>query len=240
MDQSEGSNCQEDIDEFLLTLDSLPNSNTNALFVPQPSPYVSLISNLPDSVRNILSLCSFQTEFQIEPNLEHVECDENEFSLAESNVLAYIGGYIIRKLRNKVCDVCVTHLVQNSSEISMDDENDHDQNLMFIRMKKYVGAKDGLILPSKSLLDVLLAMEKVYRSLIDEFMYSENVKVNLVSTISKKVTFGDLECDVCKSHSAIVHLMVTIRLHHTIKLANRSLMNDKSRRNRKVLKFSHL
>lgn len=233
LSQSDSTNCKEDLDEFLLTLDLLPSGSGNEeLFEVQPSPYESLVSDLPESVRNILSVCSFHTELTTG---QAPGCDGDELTTTEVNIMAYIGGYILRKLRGKVCQDCYSLLLCTSDSDSINDES-----LSFINMKKYVAAKDGLILPSKTFVDVLSSVEKEFRSNVDEAMYSEHVKTSLVSNITKKVDFASCYCNSCKCHLAIVHLMVNIRLHHTLKLANRSLRQEKSRRNRKVLKFAHL
>ena len=90
------------------------------------------------------------------------------------------------------------------------------------------------------MLDVLEKVEKEYRGVIDNVMYCEKVKTSLVSTILKNVNFETLYCKSCKPHLAIVHIMVNIRLHHTLKMANKSLRQQKGMKNRKMLKFAHL
>ena len=97
MDKGSNSNCEADVDDFLLSLDVLKTRETGVdLFQEQISPYQALVAELPQSVRSILSVCSF-TEL-----LDSTENDEQQqLSTQELNVLAYIGGYIVRKLRKK-------------------------------------------------------------------------------------------------------------------------------------------
>lgn len=224
--QGKNTNCKEDLDEFLLSLDSIPPTSVKQEVQIQPSAYEAMVSALPDNVQRILSVCSFTAEFTGD--------NGEELTFTESNVVAYIGGYIVRKLRGKVCENCMPKLIHDPAEQGVD-----DSHLVFIQMKKYAGAKDGLISPSKSLIDVLTAVEKQYRQTIDSVMYSEKVKATLVSKILKEVSLENLQCS-CKSHIAIVHLMVNIRFHFSLKLANNSLKQDKGRKNRKVMKFAHL
>lgn len=65
-----------------------------------------------------------------------------QLSLKGKNVLVYIAGYINREVRNKVCSSS-EKLLYTSVETGDTD------NLTFIKTKKYDGAKNGLIFPSK-------------------------------------------------------------------------------------------
>ncbi len=227
--QGANTNCEEDLDEFLLSLEAVPHPSAvgGQLFQAQPHPYLAMVTALPQQVQDILSVCSLPDE------LTGPQEDQNTLSFTESNILAYIGGYIARKLRGKVCDTCTEKLVCSRLE-------EQDSSLSFIKMKKYEGAKDGLILPSIPLVKALETAEQVYRSVIDQVMYEENVRSSLVSSLVKNGQWDILFCGKCHMHALTVHLMVNVRLHFTLKLANKSLAQDKGRKNRKVLKFSHL
>ncbi len=220
----QGTNCAEDLDNFLLSLDSLPVSGEGA-FQDEPLPaYESLIATLPENVRSIMSVCSFTQD---------VSAASDELTFSESNILAYIAGYVVRKVRGKMCPDCASSLVCSEEE----DDNDA---LSFIKCKNYSDAKEGLIRPSKSLLDVVESVEQTYRDIIENVMYSENVKCTLLSTITKKVNFEQFLCSVCNLHMLLVHIIVNIRLHHTMKLVNKSLLHHKGKVNRKGMKFAHL
>ena len=54
-------------------------------------------------------------------------------------------------------------------------------------------------------------------------MYSDSVKPHLIGNLSNSVVLDSLACDVCKCHLMIVHMMVNIRLPHTLTASNRSL-----------------
>jgi ribonucleotide reductase beta subunit family protein with ferritin-like domain len=193
---SSNTNCADDVDEFLLTLSSLDQKTDVDLVVPHSSAYDILMEQVPASVRDILSVC-FLPE------------DETSLDKQEFNVLAYISGYIVRKLRNIVCDVCVTNITSDISE-------------------------------DNALLEAVAQIEVDYRKVIDEIMYSSHVKATLVSTLKKNLAFEGISCAKCNLELLLIHIMVNIRLHHTLRESNRSLVNCKDRKNRKVLKFSHL
>ena len=120
--QGDNTNCKEDLDEFLLSLDSLPakSGSKEQVFQVQPSPYKALVSVLPDNVKGLLQLSSFQ----VEPRVDEAE----ELSFSESNVLAYIAGYIIRRLRGKMSNDCTSKLICSS-------ESESDGKLEFIKLK---------------------------------------------------------------------------------------------------------
>ena len=56
--QGDNTNCNEDLDEFLLSLDSLPakSGSKEQVFQVQPSPYEALVSVLPENVKGLLQL----------------------------------------------------------------------------------------------------------------------------------------------------------------------------------------
>ena len=99
-------------------------------------------------------------------------------SLQEINIVTYIGGYIVRRIRD-VCEECRPKV---SSSICLEDPKH-----AFLSIKNYSGTKEGLLAPSTSLVQLL-----------------------------------------------ILHLMINIRLHHTIKRNNLMLRDETTRKNRKT------
>ena len=112
---SSNTNCINDVDEFLLTLTSVDQKAPADQIAPHSSAYDRLLEDLPASVRDLLSVCSLPPE-------EETSLDKQEF-----NVIAYIAGYIVRKLRKVVCNICVANI---TSEIC--DENEFHE---FIKKK---------------------------------------------------------------------------------------------------------
>ena len=135
MTPSTNTTCTEDVNEFLLSLQSIkPRQDPEQSLVAQ-SAYDTLVQQLPAEVRSILSVSTVLTEVN------------ESLSTQEVNVLAYIAGYIVRKLRKKVCPPCVNKLISKLSS----ENPDHD----LLRQKKYQDAKDGLITPSVVLTDAV-------------------------------------------------------------------------------------
>ena len=151
-------------------------------------------------------------------------------TFAEQNILAYIAGYIIRKVRRSICDVCVVNITTN-------EKLEHNS---LIDIKRYTEAKDGLISPSTQLLHALCSIEQEYRRVIDNTIYNNHVKASLLTHLESNAKLESITCQACNVHKMVLHIMINIRLHHTLRESNRSLLANKDRKNRKVLKFSHL
>ena len=149
-----------------------------------------------------------------------------QLSLKEKNVLTYIGGYIVKKIADKVYTSCKTKI----RSVICDSDPNHD----LLAAKDYADAKVGLQVPSPILVDALKKMEVSYIKQIDDVMHRPRVKVTLIASL---VTCVDesLSCNVCKLANVIVHLMVNIRLHHSIRQANIKLRDKKDRKNRNVI-----
>lgn len=220
--QGNNSNCQEHVEGFLLSMGASEKAGPTVFSAASsPSPYDAMLSQLPAEMRSLLAVCTLNVP------------EQEALSKEENNILAYISGYIVRKLRGKMCQNCL-------DTCTADSQDQDDENLEFINIKRYQGAKDGLICPSQCLQNVMSGLEVKYRSVIDEAIYSESVKASLVTTLSKLEVVKDIQCESCHLEDRVLHLFVNVRLHHTIKQGNRDLLYCDKRKNRKVLKFSHL
>ena len=73
--------------------------------------------------------------------------DEESLTYQETNVLAYIVGYIVHKIKGKVCSSCTEKL------LGIADTNNRSHDL--IEMKCY----GGLIIPSQLLLGTVELLE---------------------------------------------------------------------------------
>ena len=232
LSSGKNSNCEDDIDEFLLKLGSIQQAadqpHDNNIFLPTISPYESLMSSLPESVRNLLSAVCM-------PDL--LDPPDIELSLQEEHVVTYISGYIARKLRGRACEGCASKLICDE-ELSVADIQ--EMKLEFVTKMRYEGAKDGLISPSPELVNVVAQMECVYRKVVDDTIHSDNVKSTLYSKIAEKVDVAGLRCNICKIHASLIHIFINIRFHHTLKETNQNLIQENYRKNRKVLKFQHM
>ena len=175
------------------------------------------MDQVPMSVKAILSVCTL-------PNEENAQ----GLSHQENNVLAYIAGYIMRKVKGKVCSICCNKITGE-----LDPSN---PNLDFLKTKSY----GYLSTPSNLLLGVVQLLELEYRKVITSDIYKVGLKANLVERLGKTRNLQMLECETCHLDILVLHLVVNIRLHHTIREINEGLRAYKDRNNRKTIKFSHL
>ena len=150
---------------------------------------------------------------------------EESLTYQETNVLAYIAGYIVHKIKGKMYSSCTEKM------LGIADTNNPNHDL--IEIKSY----GGLIIPSQLLLGTVELLELEYRNSIESCLHQDHLKA---SKLSKVDNLQRLQCDVCHLGILVMHLYLNIRLHHTTKEINRGLIESKDRRNHKTLKFSHV
>ena len=143
---------------------------------------------------------------------------------------------MVKKIRDKVCEPCQQKICSGTSSTI----TSYSQSQGFLATKAYGEALAGLHVPSLLLTDVLESMELKFLEVINSAMYCPGVKSVLLASLQNAVGFNNLSCDSCPVQALVVGLMVNIRLHHSIRQSNIALRNRTNRKNRKVLKFSHL
>lgn len=197
------SNCEEDVDKFLFSLakERSAAAVTDDAETPTTSRLDSLLTQLPESVRQLLVAANFTV-------IEMIEGLDQQ----ETNVLVYIAGYILKKLKHSMCNDCCLKL---SGSLDASNKN-HD----FLLKKNYAEAKQGLTAPSQCLVSVLQLVELEYRKSIETCLTSEKVMSSLVDCVQKNVDFTPITCESCHTEVSILHLMLTIRMHHTLKEYN--------------------
>ena len=93
------TNCKDDLDQFLLSLSAPPRSTSSAHVLTSAAvtnPYGEAVAALPPDVRGLLCVCMPYDN----------DDDSSSLNVEEKNVLSYIAGFIIRKLRSKMCSAC--------------------------------------------------------------------------------------------------------------------------------------
>ena len=227
------TNCEEDVEKFLVSLQVLRKDEVQVALPNEPTPttYDNIVGSLPNHVRDIISFSSFPTILTEFAQSSLPDCNNN-LSDEERSIIAYIAGYIVRKICDKCCQKCQTSITHQLTDESAD--------FSFIQQKMYE-QHGQLKFPSALLVKVISDFELAYRKCIDEVIYSNNVKAVMVSTLLKVESLKALGCQEksCQVIPSVAHLFVNIRLHHSIKEANVSLSCNKQRSNRKVIKFSH-
>ena len=214
---SNSSNCQEDVDKFLFSLGKMTGGTADP---PTTDDVVSSNLELPATVRSALSRVN----------------GDDTIASQETNILAYIAGYIVRKIKPSTCCDCVGKLVGSLST----DTSDHS----FLLNKTYPEAKVGLVVPSAVFLDVVKEMEAEYCETVQSVCYLDKVRLRIVTKLSKLPCLLTLSCSNsdknCNVQNLVVNLFVTMRLHHTLKLNSKGFVKNNTRRNRKTMKFSHV
>ena len=209
---SNQANCEEDVDQFICTLDQFKGKTSEQ----NPTPTPSVLDDLPFSVKSILSVCTMPSD------LTH------GLTFQEVNVLTYIGAYIVRKLSGRICSPCKDKIIGQVDE----DNPNHD----FVAMKSY----GYLTAPSNVLLGIMELLEDKYRTIIDTTIHQQHVKAQLTRELGKINRVHDLNCDTCHLHLLTIQIFINIRLNHSIREINHGLRDNKDRKNRKTLKFAHL
>lgn len=219
MKTSENTNCQDDLDEFMLNLASPTSHPDVPVDDAEAPPLVDFLQSLPQSVRSLITLCTIP------------ELSERDMSSKEENVSAYVAGYIAKQVKGKVCEECHVKLC---GQICGKDSH------QFLRLKQYEEAARGLQGPSEELEELVSACETQYQKNIDSIVSGKNVKHLLYNCITKDRDIAWITCQRCKAHKVVIHMWINIRLSHTLKLANREMAEPNQGQNRKSLKFQHM
>ena len=88
-------NCQEDVDQFLLTLGNISEAAHPQAQAPNPS----VSESLPQEVLDLLAVTMYTPE--------------KIFSIVDVNIVTYISGYTVQKIRDKLCAVCQQRLMSS-------------------------------------------------------------------------------------------------------------------------------
>ena len=162
-----------------------------------------------------------------------------EVNVQESNILAYIGGYIAKKCKARfvTCKGC------RAITTSMNLEAEH---LDFMQEKQYEHLEltdKGLTVPSNILVDAVIELETIFRNNFPFIVHHEKVRGRLFTKAMENQKFQLLKCEIegCnKLKSFVGNLFFGLRIHHALKLQNRSFSKPNQKRNRKALKLLHL
>lgn len=155
---------------------------------------------------------------------------------AHDNILTYIAGYIVSKIRLSLCMSC-QGIVSGSAGSS-------DEQIL-LAQKQYSHVQDhGLEVPSPALVDAVKQMEAVYSERIVYMIYEDHVKSRLSAAFAREISTSLLVCPLasCAIQKMVVDKFLNCRFHFTLKDCSRHF-SDKTRNlkpNKKVLKVSHL
>ena len=146
----------------------------------------------------------------------------------EINVLAYIGGFIVRKTRDLLCVDC------QDATVAIADTSAHE----FINLKNY-DSKQRLYKPSEEFIGMLKVAEDYFNANIDDCVRQGCVKQTLYEGLCNACEGLFRECNECNSKQRALKLFTTIRLHHSLNLFNDVLDDSAIKRNcKKYAKLS--
>ena len=175
-----------------------------------------------------------------EPVVDVIQMADFETPTEVTNVLTYIAGYLIYKLKNSdfTCTQCLAAL-------SISDSNVVDDGSLYLHLRAYSytkGAFGGLTVPSPGLVATLKKVENLFGKKVNSLLTSSSLLHDLTQHVCDHVTLTTL--NVCSSHTDITRsLIVTYlrcRLHYHFKFETRCLIQaKKGKRSRKAQILLH-
>lgn len=217
---STSSNCQEDVDSFLFSLNSLTDTSKSTT----PENHAAMVvaaESLPDSTPIVVFT---------EHDYSHV-IPTDTLSIQNENIEVYISGYIVKKLLKTVCESCTKIITTTDLD---------EQKLQFIRLKNYAmpDNQKGLCIPAACVVNLVSKADKFYCQCIDEILHMNKLRSRLYLGLIKHCHLENLPT-CCLLGEKIISLYLNIRLYHSIRLANEGFNRTRKCRNRKLLKLSH-
>ena len=205
MATSKGSNCKDDLDSFLFNLESIKSAGSNL------SIKTRMQKDIPVDIQPFMNMSNLP-------------------SLCEANVLGYIGGYIIKKISNKLCGECISNMQTSQSPDTPE--------YILINEKQYQGCEQGgLKIPSASFLEALKAMESLFKSVVAVNLHQTGIRARIVSCLLGRNLLSECHSTTCKFY--ITALFTNIRLHYYIRCLNQQRRDLKKSKKRKYSIFNH-
>ena len=201
---SEYSNCQDDIDHFLLNL------------TPASKPRV--VQQQPPTATGTSAVVSRCVDTAV--------LYQRDFNVQEENIIAYCSGFILKKMTAAgiMCEKCRNILEETT--------NLNQRHLGLIWAKQYEHCEaGGLFKPSLLMTNVVIVFEDVFKKEIKTLIKSKNVRQQMAAhlyTLQCRESLKDKQCD-CLTIDYVIHMYITIRLHHEIKLLNQSYKEKRER-----------
>ena len=160
------------------------------------------------------------------------------FSALEQNVIVYVCGYLSRKtMLNFPCDFCYKKQVVSLQSVSEDD------NYVFVMRKQFetLSENQGLFAPSADMISFVQNMESVVSVHLEVHMHGTGIIKNILKEMYVKVTPDDVFCSSCQSSFYYMSkLYVKVRLFSVLKRHNQAEKGKGVKRNRKMLKLTHV
>jgi len=168
----------------------------------------------------------------------------SHLSVFLENVVMYISGFVVRKVREKVgCDACESVLVAH--EVNCTDDTEQDQPVCgSLLLRKNRG---GLVTPSADVVSVCKLCERTFkavlasnknrppsRTLLRQSLVNEVMAQLIMSDLFTSLNEHSMESDPLNDHRVrliklICNQYLTIRFYHAGKVFTHSLQGDRVR-----------
>lgn len=260
-----GANCQDDGDSFLSVLDyirCIKKTDTRACPVDtygSPSDEMdctvaAVVSEPTDAEEVRRSMAAMVSDASGADSLISDWPDVFELTEVDSNVVAYICGYMCMKIERK--NDC-THCSQLYQEYR--DSHSYHSNPEFAayevlgKFRNFDWAKHGLQRPPFSEYRLCSAIEKLLQMNMETAVNGQiGIMSRLTQLIGNTVSIDNYHMETaCSSHQEhharqVIRLYLRIRIHHFVRIRNRELKqlelqhkNKLMKTNRKLDKISH-
>ena len=112
-------------------------------------------------VKTVFACCDDADDEEVDRNVEKlfIQLDSLNLSTYQESIIAYIAGFVVRKLRTKMsCAICVNALTQTRLT-TQQLPTSHHSSLDLILSKD----RGGLVFPSESVIHIIRTAEKAFR-----------------------------------------------------------------------------
>ena len=210
---SEGSNCQVDSDDILLSLTNITASSTEP---PRAAPSAAL-----------------QPLAAIMSGVEMLPVMRPPVSVPTQNIEAYMAGYLLCKSNIADCQTCKVQLMYD-----IPPDNDI---YIFLKEKAYV-EQNTLFYPTETFVELVEKWETVFTGIFQSILHMTGILWRLCKNAddfcNNFLTCKENNCAV--KLYAMLRLYMKVRLHSSLKRSNKANKVPGAKRNSKMLKLSHV
>ena len=229
------ANCSSSTEPLLSTLMRMPTAVVTEADTCVPSQSVAHVASqfvAPVASQSVAPVYS-QRETEALFFRHLLSCEDFEVPSPVSNVLCYIAGYLVTKLGQIECTVCIGALQATPSTVVSEQE-------LFTHFKAFThncGPFGPLSMPSKELFQCLKLMHSIFLRCIHNLMTECKISQKMKFEIRNNVTFHSLQ--LCNEHRMqvidfVISLFVRCRLHYYLKFETQKLLQKLPRKNRKA------